>query len=85
MFKIVSFVLFMLLITGVSASDLRAPEITGYDVLGFDPFVITEDGAIHAGDGAVTGWIHGNTVYDAQWNIKYYIKGNRVYRVKLEG
>jgi hypothetical protein len=65
--------------------DLYAPETTAHDLLGFDPFRITEDGAIRDRDSAIRAWILGDTVYDARWNTKYYIQGNRVYRVEFGG
>jgi hypothetical protein len=85
MYKIVWFFLFMLLVSWVALSDSQAPEITALDVHGYDSYKAPEDDAICDSGGAVRGSILGNTEYDARWNTKYYIQGNRVYRVELEG
>jgi hypothetical protein len=61
--------------------DLQAPEITGRDIFGFDPYRIAADGAIVDSDGAVRGWIRGNAIYDAQWNVRYRINENRLCKV----
>jgi hypothetical protein len=83
--KIVWSFLFMLLVSWVTLSDIQAPEITAREVYGYDTCETPEDGAICDRDCTDSGKIHGDTVYEAQWNEKYYIHGNRVYRVELEG
>lgn len=67
--KTIFCILFILFIL-VSATDLQAPEITAYDIFGFDPYRVAEDGSILDKDGAVKGWICGNTVHDTQWNVR---------------
>ena len=75
MFFIVSILCFL-----IPVSELQAPEITGHDMHGYDTYRVAEDGAIFDRDGAIKGWIHGNTVYDAGWHDKYIIDNNRLYR-----
>ncbi len=70
MYKTISCILFILFIL-VSATDLQAPEITARDILGFDAYRVAENSSIQDKDGAVKGWICGNTVYDAQWNVRH--------------
>ncbi|MCX5811703.1 MAG: hypothetical protein NT178_04060 [Proteobacteria bacterium] len=70
MYKTIFYVLFILFFL-MTVTDLQAPEITSRDILGFDAYWVAEDGSILDKDGAIRGWICGNTVYDAQWNIKY--------------
>jgi hypothetical protein len=70
MYKTISCILFILFIL-ISATDLQAPEITVRDILGFDAYRVAEDGSILDKEGDVKGWVCGNTVYDAQWNVKY--------------
>jgi len=70
--------------------DLHAPEITERDMFGFDTYRVAEGGAILDADGVVRGWITKNAVYDAYWNIRYHIHGNRHHRAdkdlrELEG
>jgi hypothetical protein len=79
LYKIACFMLFTLFFL-VWAPDLQAPEITGRDVLGFDPYLIAADGSIVDSDGALRGWIREDIVYDAQWNVRYRIDGNRFCR-----
>ena len=81
LYKILCFALFMLF-SLVWAPDLQAPEIRGRDIFGFDPYRITADGAIVDSDGAVRGWINGDTVYDTQWNVRYRINENRLCKVE---
>lgn len=69
MYKIIFCMLFILFCL-VSATDLQAPEITARDILGFDAYRVAENGSIQDKDGTVKGWICGNTVYDAQWNVR---------------
>lgn len=57
----------------IPVPELQAPEITEHDMHGYDTYRVAEDGAIVDRDGAIKGWVHGNTVYDAQWNEKYII------------
>jgi hypothetical protein len=69
MYKTVFCIVFILLCLG-SATELQAPEITARDIFGFDPYRVAEDGSIQDKDGDVRGWVCGNTVYDAQWNVR---------------
>jgi hypothetical protein len=66
------------------APDLLAPEIAGRDVFGFDPYMVSEDGSVVDSEGAVRGWVHGATVYDAQWNPRYRLDGSRLCKVDEE-
>jgi hypothetical protein len=70
MYKTIFYVLLILFFL-VSTTDLQAPEITARDILGFDAYRIAENGSIRDKDGAVKGWICGNIVYDARWNIRH--------------
>jgi hypothetical protein len=70
MYKVIFYMLFILFFL-VSATDLQAPVITARDIFGFDAYRIAENGSILDKDGDVRGWICGNTVYDAQWNVRY--------------
>jgi hypothetical protein len=78
--KIVWFFLFMLLVAWVTLSDIQAPEITAREVYGYDTC-----GIICIADGTDSSSVHGDAAYDARWNTKYFIQGNRVYRLELEG
>lgn len=57
---------------------LTVTEITEHDMHGYDTYRVAEDGAIFDRDGAIKGWVHGNTVYDAGWDEKYIILENRL-------
>jgi len=70
MYKTIFCILSILFIL-VSATDLQAPEITSHDIFGFDIYRIAEDGSILNKDGAVKGWVCGNTIYDAQGKIRH--------------
>ena len=56
----------------VHASELQAPEITERDMFGYDPFHVTASGAIVDKDGVIHGWVKGNTILDAHWNVRYH-------------
>ncbi|MEI6153217.1 MAG: hypothetical protein WCQ90_03935 [Deltaproteobacteria bacterium] len=64
--------------------ELQAPEITEHDIFGYDTYRVAEDGAIFDRDGTIKGWVHGNTVYDAGWNEKYIIRGNRLHGANID-
>ncbi len=81
--KVTCSVLFAFLVV-LWAADLQAPEITGKDIFGFDPYRIHEDGSIVAGDGTPKGWVRGDTVYDEQWNVRYRIAGNKLCKVNRD-
>jgi hypothetical protein len=68
--KTIVYILFILFVL-VSATDLQAPEITARDIFGFDAYRVADDGSIQDKDGVVKGWVCGNTVYDARWNVRY--------------
>ena len=61
--------------------ELQAPEITERNIHGFDTYHVAESGAILDKEGTIKGWFHDNAIYDAQWNIKYHVHGNRLCRV----
>lgn len=67
--KTIVYMLFILFFL-VSATDLQAPEITARDIFGFDPYRIAENGSVLNNDGAVKGWVCGNTVYDVHGNAR---------------
>jgi hypothetical protein len=73
--------MFFMFLVLLWAPDLQAPEITGRDIFGFDPYRIDADGAIVDGEGAVKGWIGEDTVYDARWNPRYRIDRNKLFKV----
>lgn len=64
--------------------ELQAPEITEHDMFGYDTYRVSENGAIFDRDGAIKGWVHDNTVYDAQWNEKYIILENRLHSADID-
>ncbi len=64
----------------IAAPELQAPEITEHERIGYDAYHVADNGAILDRDGIIKGWMHGNTVYDTQWNIKYHINGSRLCR-----
>jgi hypothetical protein len=66
------------------APDLMAPEIAERDLFGFEPYRISEEGSVVDSEGAIRGWIHGATVYDAQWNARYRIDKSKLCRVDEE-
>jgi hypothetical protein len=66
------------------APDLLAPEIAGRDVFGFDPYRISADGSVVDSEGAVRGWIHGDTLYDTQWSPRYRLNGSRLCTIDEE-
>jgi hypothetical protein len=49
------------------------------------PVIRTPEIGAHDVHGYDTWKVRVDPFYDAQWNTKYYIQGNRVYRVELEG
>ncbi|OQB76606.1 MAG: hypothetical protein BWX92_01669 [Deltaproteobacteria bacterium ADurb.Bin135] len=59
----------------VFIADLHAPEITERDIFGYVAYRVAEGGTILDGDGAVRGWILGDTVYDPSWDVRYVIPG----------
>jgi hypothetical protein len=65
----------------ILAPELQAPEITERDMLGYNAYHVAESGAILDRDGIIKGWFHANAIYDAQWNIKYHVHGNRLSEV----
>lgn len=68
--KTIVYILFILFFL-VAATDLQAPEITARDILGFDAYRVVENGSIMDKDGAVKGWVCGNTVYDTGWDVRH--------------
>jgi hypothetical protein len=70
MYKTV-FIMLFILVFWVSVTDLQAPEITARDILGFDAYRVAENGSIQDKNGAIKGWICGNAVYDAGWNVRH--------------
>jgi len=65
-------------------SELQAPDITEHDMFGYDIYRVAEDGAIFDRDGTIKGWVHGNILYDAQWNKKYIIPENRQQSASID-
>jgi len=76
MFRNILFTLLTLLLL-VWVSESQAPEITEYDRCCYYTYRVQEDGSLCDRDGIIRGWIHGNTVYDADWNIQYRIHGDQ--------
>ena len=72
--------LILLLLCFCSATELMAPELTERDIFGYESYRIEESGAICDKNGTIKGWIHGNALYDAQWNFKYFIYGKRLHQ-----
>ena len=72
----IGFILCLLIVV----PELQAPEITEREIIGYDAYHVADNGAILDKDGIIKGWMHGNTVYDTQWNSKYYIHGGRLCR-----
>jgi hypothetical protein len=73
--------LFILLVLffWVWVSESHAPDTTEPDVYGYDDYHVQEDGSLCDRDGVIRGWIHGNMVYDAQWNALYQMRRGRLY------
>jgi hypothetical protein len=55
-----------------SMTELMAPETTERDVFGYESYRIEGNGVICDKGGVIKGWMHGNTVYDTQWNVRYH-------------
>lgn len=73
----IGFILCLLIVV----PELQAPEITEGEIIGYDAYHVADNGAILDRDGAIKGWMHGNTIYDTQWNSKYHMRGNRLCRI----
>ncbi len=73
----IGFILCLLIVV----PELQAPEMTEHEIIGYDVYHVADNGAILDRDGIIKGWMHGNTVYDTQWNIKYHINGSRLCRI----
>jgi len=63
-------------------TDLMAPETTERDVFGFESYRVKENGSICDKDGTIRGWVTENIVYDAHWNIRYHIHGDKLCKAK---
>ena len=78
--KITWSMLFTLLVL-LWVSDLQAPEITGRDIFGFEPYRLVADGTMIDAEGAAKGWIRDDVVYDANWKVRYRIDGKKLLKV----
>jgi len=65
----------------IMVPELQAPEMTEHEIIGYDAYHVADNGAILDRDGIIKGWMHGNIVYDTQWNMKYQINGSRLCRI----
>lgn len=61
--------------------ELQAPEMTEYEIIGYDAYHVADNGAIIDRDGTIKGWMHGNIIYDTQWNNTYHIHDGRLCRI----
>ncbi|MBA4391809.1 MAG: hypothetical protein C0399_12860 [Syntrophus sp. (in: bacteria)] len=73
----IGFILCLLIVV----PELQAPEMNEHEIIGYDAYQVADNGAILDRDGIIKGWMHGSTIYDTQWNIKYHIRGNRLCRI----